>query len=162
MAGTHKDLDIGFDLLPPIPEKYEGNYTAWAAQDARDREHLLRGLRHPMMIPNNDTDALMNRFNLGLEKAEARARATGNTRQMPRKLCRLVSVDANTTRTVNAGLSFSSFAYVDAFVKVAGENDECNTWKWKAGDSFTMISFFDPVDVETTAHTVMHMFAHLL
>ena len=51
--------------------------------------------------------------------------------------------------------------WVDGFVKVRGEADECNSWAFEEGDSFTVVAFFSPVDALSLGHVVWHAYLHL-
>ena len=48
-----------------------------------------------------------------------------------------------------------------SLAKVAGDHDECNSWRWKAGDSFTMVAFNIKVDEPASGHFIWQFYAHL-
>jgi hypothetical protein len=96
-----------------------------------------------------------------LRERQAAAVAAGS-RTPPRMLCRLVAVaPPNASRAFGRSSALPAEPYADAFVKLAGEPDECNTWAWSAGDAFVMVAFAAAVEQRVLGHFFWIMYPNL-
>ena len=146
VAGTAQDLGIQLADIPPAIR----DDPKWR-EHAMDGHDLRRGLIQPM--PVNDTGAMMARLNTTLMQANQAARAASSARQLPRILCRLMSVDSDTVRPYGANQKVASTSGSESVVLIQGEESECNNWAWEADDSFVIVAFNAPVNKESTGHS---------
>jgi len=143
IAGTVQDLGI---RLADVPAELRDDPA-----HAMDGHDLLRGLTEP--APVKDTAAVMARINASLIMANQAARAVASTRQLPRFLCRAVSVDSDTVRPYGANKTAASTPGAESVILVQGESNECSSWAWEPGDSFVVIAFNEPVSTAAAGHS---------
>merc|ERR1719502_2349573 len=105
-----------------------------------------------------------------LRSARIAAVAAGVTpARQPRILCRYLGVQSQvqegrtigTNRTTGHSRTFPAVANSEGLVKVSGENDECNSWEWEKGDTFTIVSWQAPVEISERAHANLWVAAEL-